>query len=192
MAKIFDVSDAETEFRAVSAIRAAQENVFNQHIESWAHFAKACESEIEKLFLAGLIASAIEEMPNKILLLRPHNGRTLDIAVPKAAPAGDYAVLAIQPKIANYRIDFVLKVDEEKLSATVAIECDGHDFHEKTKEQAERDKSRDRALLSKGYPVVRFTGREIWRDTKACAMQVLDILGGEIEKQECARWVATL
>lgn len=51
----------------------------------------------------------------------------------------------------------------------VAIECDGHDFHERTKEQAERDKKRDRDIQSLGWNVARFTGSEIVRDPKGTA-----------------------
>lgn len=43
----------------------------------------------------------------------------------------------------------------------IAIELDGHDFHERTKEQATRDKKRDRALVSAGWSVLRFTGSEV-------------------------------
>ncbi len=48
------------------------------------------------------------------------------------------------------------------------IECDGHDFHERTKEQAQRDKKRDRELQAAGYKVFRFTGSEIWRSRGEC------------------------
>lgn len=54
----------------------------------------------------------------------------------------------------------------------VIVECDGHEFHERTAEQAERDRSRDRAFQAAGHVVFRFTGRELWRDPFACAEQV--------------------
>ncbi len=57
-----------------------------------------------------------------------------------------------------------------------AIELDGHDFHDRTKEQAERDKSRDRLLTEKGWSPIRFTGSEVWRDPSACAQQVRTLL----------------
>lgn len=47
--------------------------------------------------------------------------------------------------------------------AAVAVELDGHEFHERTKDQAGRDKRRDRALVSKGWTVIRFTGAEVVR-----------------------------
>lgn len=58
----------------------------------------------------------------------------------------------------------------------ILVECDGHEFHEKTKEQAARDKSRDRDLQAAGFPVYRFTGSEIWRDPVACATQLVVVL----------------
>ena len=60
--------------------------------------------------------------------------------------------------------------------AWLAIECDGHDFHERTKEQAERDRSRDRWMIANGVQVIRFTGREIWRDPEECARQIGSVL----------------
>jgi very-short-patch-repair endonuclease len=56
------------------------------------------------------------------------------------------------------------------------VECDGHEFHERTKEQASRDKERDRALQSAGFLVFRFSGADIWRDVFACATQALKAL----------------
>ena len=43
------------------------------------------------------------------------------------------------------------------------VECDGHDFHERTKQQAANDRSRDRDLISNGYTVLRYTGSELYR-----------------------------
>lgn len=60
----------------------------------------------------------------------------------------------------------------------VAIECDGHDFHEKTKEQAARDKQRDRDLQSIGWAVARFTGSEIFKNAPAAAEQVRRMVWG--------------
>lgn len=58
----------------------------------------------------------------------------------------------------------------------VVIECDGHDFHERTADQAMHDRSRDRAMLEAGLHVMRFTGREIHRDPDECANQVVRVL----------------
>lgn len=54
----------------------------------------------------------------------------------------------------------------------IDVECDGHDFHEKTKQQAQRDKRRDRDIQQLGWNVMRFTGAEIWKNPWACAGEI--------------------
>jgi very-short-patch-repair endonuclease len=73
----------------------------------------------------------------------------------------------------NYRIDFAVKRTEAP-GKFIFVECDGHDFHERTKEQAERDRSKDREIQQAGIAIFRFTGREIYRDVAQCVGQVLD------------------
>lgn len=74
-----------------------------------------------------------------------------------------------QEKIGRYRADFVVYIALTTMKkdleiAKYVIECDGHNFHEKTKEQASKDKRRDRLFSSKGYTVLHFTGSEIYND----------------------------
>lgn len=63
-----------------------------------------------------------------------------------------------QKQIGSYLVDFLVTFMGEQL----VIECDGHDFHERTKEQAQKDKLRDRTLQRLGFKVFRFTGSELW------------------------------
>lgn len=89
------------------------------------------------------------------------------------SPRGEgVAMMTVKPQvqIENYRVDFLLTSIQCK--QTFVIECDGHDFHERTKEQAAKDRSRDRELTALGYRVLRFTGSEIWRDPWGCADQI--------------------
>lgn len=82
---------------------------------------------------------------------------------------------SFQVVIGQYRVDFLIAVRDLMYgTAFFAIECDGHDFHEKTKQQAERDKKRDRYLQSRGIAVFRYGGSEIWRDPLAAAVSILD------------------
>lgn len=92
------------------------------------------------------------------------------------------AFIERQVQVAGWRVDFVLHYpafgngdDEagEPILSRLLIECDGHDFHERTKEQAARDRSRDRAAQHEGLPILRFTGSEIWSDPMFCADTVL-------------------
>ena len=79
-----------------------------------------------------------------------------------------------------YELDFYLSLvgDCEPYddAIMVDVEIDGRDFHEKTKEQAARDKSRDRALTAAGYSVVRFTGAEVYADSAACVAEAISIV----------------
>ena len=91
-------------------------------------------------------------------------------------------VLIITPqfKVGRYRADFLITVRDRwgdgdaYIDGSLLIECDGHDFHEKTKDQAKRDKKRDRELQSAGFEVHHFTGSEIWEDPVACAREAID------------------
>lgn len=83
--------------------------------------------------------------------------------------------LELQAKLGKHRVDFLLRVGHyEGPFEFLVIECDGHEFHERTKMQAAKDKGRDRWLQNKGYDVFRFTGSEIWNDPMGCARQVVE------------------
>ncbi len=86
-----------------------------------------------------------------------------------------------QFEIGPYRVDFAIFYSDER-SVKVVVECDGHDFHERTKEQAQRDKARDRYLQDQGYKVLRYTGSEIYRQPLKSARQVIDVVYGAIEE----------
>lgn len=86
----------------------------------------------------------------------------------------------ISCKNKKYRVDFLVTATN-KIDYKIIIECDGHDFHEKTKEQAAKDKKRERFLTSAGYTVFRFTGSEIWKDPLGCLMEVLKYIYPESE-----------
>lgn len=53
-----------------------------------------------------------------------------------------------------------IKYDNLKL----LIELDGHIWHEKNPDQVERDKIRERELIDNGYTILRFSGREVYRN----------------------------
>jgi very-short-patch-repair endonuclease len=91
-----------------------------------------------------------------------------------------------QVLIAGWRVDFLIHYPapdspEEELLRLI-VECDGHDFHERTKAQAARDRSRDRLAQHQGLPIFRFTGSEIWRDPAGCADEVLGFMAGEVRR----------
>jgi len=142
---------------ALGEFRLACDMICMQHAEK-------CESNIELLFLAGC------EIYN---LCYQMDGRAIFHIADKNCREVDYsrASIIVVPQFQwnNYRIDFCLY---SKLSTELFIECDGHEFHERTKEQAERDRSKDRLIQEAGIPILRFTGRELYRDPMDCVMQV--------------------
>ena len=99
---------------------------------------------------------------------------------PYAIVAPGYSIRP-QVRIGKYTADFVVTfaVSPGDLVAQVVVECDGHDYHERTKEQAEHDRKRDRYMAAEGYHVMRFTGRELWRDPSACVEEVIDFTQGK-------------
>jgi very-short-patch-repair endonuclease len=127
-----------------------------------------CESPIEVAFAAAFL-----------LLGRYSYGH-----IGFLPPGDDYELnkieyefaLAAQRHILNYRVDFVAYWNAAPERQRIVIECDGHNFHERTKEQAAKDRSRDRALQQAGFRVFRFTGSEIYRDAFKCAAEVLESL----------------
>lgn len=80
----------------------------------------------------------------------------------------------------SYRVDFLLDCFGNNKNVSCVVECDGHDYHEKTKEQAKRDKQRDRNLTKDGHKVIRFTGSEIYKNPMHCAREVINIIKEEL------------
>jgi hypothetical protein len=93
-----------------------------------------------------------------------------------------YMLAQRQVQLPGWRVDFLIHAfadwarepDGGKMGWNkLIVECDGHDFHERTKEQAARDRERDRSFQNQGIEVFRFTGSELWRDPLGCADQVI-------------------
>lgn len=81
-----------------------------------------------------------------------------------------------QAKIEQYTVDFLIDNSTRDKTRYIIIECDGHEFHEKTKDQAKHDKERDRFLQVNGYQVYRFTGSEIFNNPLKVLLEIEDIV----------------
>ena len=146
------------------------------------------KSPIEALFLWGLIcASWGREL--SVLVVPPEDSFCGREVWPHAGELSENPPLRIecQPLIAKLLPDFRITFVDCGLVASVLVECDGHDFHDRTKEQVSRDKKRDRRLMREGSGLLRFAGSELHRHAKACAHEVLDFLILGIERQIPAR-----
>ncbi len=105
----------------------------------------------------------------------------------------EYDFIAPQVKVGAFRADAIIgcRVSDKRFPEPflewVAIECDGHDFHERTKEQAQKDKSRDRFFQSVNLPVLRFTGSEIWANPSKCAIDIDAVLSSACHRESITR-----
>lgn len=121
-----------------------------------------CESPIEQL-----LSMALEELNIKNIY--------------KFNPFIDVVEIEKQQEIIcedkKYRVDFLIPVIyKNQENKCFVVECDGHEFHQKTKEQVERDNTRMRKLQKCGYEVIRFSGTEIWHRPYKCAKEILNII----------------
>jgi very-short-patch-repair endonuclease len=102
-----------------------------------------------------------------------------------------------QAKIGEYSVDFLLswksreivprsetRLDLKEVSINVVVECDGHEFHEKTKQQASADKKRDRMLQKLGYKVFRYSGSDVFSNPEICANEVIQFVKSNAEAQQ--------
>lgn len=146
-------------FRDVDAVRStpATSDEITKFFSDWLAFKMRLQSPIEELLGAPLFAIA-ERAPDIVTNWQ--------------------VALEPQAKVLGFRADFLVTYnrvghDESSLISAV-VECDGHEFHEKTKAQAQHDKKRDRKLTQAGYLILRFTGSEIFRNPEGCANEIFE------------------
>lgn len=178
--------------QACNIAAAGAINEVTRRMETYLPF---CESELEKTFLAALVTEA--HYDNQICFPHRENFRGADWAsrlfgdgfenflhraIRDHGPTP--TIVLMQVPIAEYRVDFLLygisaSCDDRSTWGhfKLVVECDGHDFHEKTKAQAARDKQRDRKLMSMGYHIMRFTGSEMWKNPQQCVHEATGFVG---------------
>lgn len=149
-----------------------QDNVdaaFKRWVDRHAAIEAGSESPIETKFGHALATLWEEEIGGPLHIMV---GRGPKDVIPQGL------TIIQQSRAFSYRLDFKIYVKTpDGEFASVVVECDGHDFHERTKEQAKHDRSRDRELSLIGLRVLRFTGSEIHADAFGCARETLIHLG---------------
>ncbi|CAN5530787.1 hypothetical protein BH23ACT3_BH23ACT3_20980 [soil metagenome] len=73
-------------------------------------------------------------------------------------------------RVAGFEVDFL--VDD----STVVLECDGWEFHSRTREQVEWHTERDQILGAHGYVVFHFTWRQVTRRSAVTARRIRQLL----------------
>lgn len=134
------------------------------------------DSPIEKLFHTALAAYCrFADGPTRFLTI-PSQAWPIDRLL--AAERHSMLILQPQAQLEGWRVDFLIyawefgRVSGKAQWRRLIVECDGHDFHERTKEQAAKDRGRDREFQLRGYSILRFTGSELYANPLACARQV--------------------
>lgn len=67
---------------------------------------------------------------------------------------------------------------------TLIIECDGYEFHQKTKKQVEYDNKREYDIKMLGYDILRFSGSEIYKDVDLCVDKIVKYISLKGTKDE--------
>jgi len=126
--------------------------------------AKEFEVEFTRLVNVNTISSPIEQI---FLLEWKFAGldKKLNVHLSPHEP--------IPTEVGSYAVDFLIVPEDPALERVkIAIELDGHEFHEKTKDQVRNDKVRERAIVQQGVTVLRFSGSEIVRNARGCVEEV--------------------
>lgn len=94
-----------------------------------------------------------------------------------------------QTSVSQYTADFLIRFTRIGGGYVFgAVECDGHNYHDLTKEQAKHDRQRDRRFQQLGLIVLRYTGSEIWADPLKCALDTLQVLYDRAGAKEARNW----
>lgn len=126
-------------FLAIRAVTVTMlERAIRSHSRQGRHGIVAFRAALAEWVIDGKPADSVLE-PAMRRLLRAH----------RIGPVQFHAVLA------GYEVDFWL------VGTPVVLECDGWDYHGRTRAQFERDTSRNGDLIAAGYVPVHFSYREI-------------------------------
>ena len=119
-----------------------------------------CKSPIEKIFYVAFEIVCLfrrDELPDFVYCMY------------------SYPQLEIETNAHRYIADFSIGAEnEEGIYTILLVECDGHEFHQKTKKQVEHDNTRQYELKMAGYDILRFSGSQIYNDPFKCANDVFD------------------
>lgn len=139
-------------------------------------FGRTPGTPIERLFETGLHAMSslisLAGSPARVLLAE---GEPRDMPL----DGGSKALLTNvyfwrQYPVLDWKVDFLIGMrGADNRPCFLVVECDGHAFHERTKEQAAKDRSRDRRLQDAGYRIHRYTGHELYKDPLGCVSDTL-------------------
>lgn len=85
-----------------------------------------------------------------------------------------------QVSIGKYRVDFLCSYirSPDDVPKRVVVECDGHNFHDRSEPDRRYEKERDRFIQKQEFKIFRYTGSEILKEPFRCASEVIEYLTG--------------
>lgn len=160
-----DIIPAFGDDKSRELFEAAKENAASHFLEWHEYICLCCQSPIEKIFLAAMLAD---------VCAHEIEWHAKDFNPEKKVGGSKMVDAFAQVPLGKYVADFlfVRNVDQK----VIVVECDGHDYHERTKGQAARDRARDRWMTQNDILVFRFTGSELFNNPEACAEQMFEVL----------------
>jgi hypothetical protein len=121
------------------------------------------------------------------------------VGVAQIARVDDMLMLSPQHEVAVgdrlYRVDFLVRPVDGALESRrewvpIAVEVDGHEFHERTPAQVALRDSRDRALQAAGWRVFHFSFREFTSAPVDCMTEVVAFARNQWNRASMARYIA--
>lgn len=122
-----------------------------------------CESPIEKILYVAM---------DFVYILREKEFENWNFMV--------FPQAEVEHKSKTYRVDFMVSMEkyedkiQDVIQKDIVVECDGHEFHQKTKEQVKHDNEREMQIKLAGYDVLRFSGTQIYENPMKCANDIID------------------
>ena len=136
------------------------------------------ESPIESVLASAIIVDIMYSSAHSTPMFDMADKETKEDVERRAIALLNSVVVSRQIQLGPYRVDFyavsAVELDFGSIIFRLVIECDGHEWHERMKEQAAADKARDRWFARNGYGVLRFTGSEIWTNPDSCIDEIAD------------------
>ena len=86
-----------------------------------------------------------------------------------------------QYKINDYRVDFMISTPHKE--NILIVELDSYLWHGSKPEQFAKEKERERELRREGWDIIRFSGREIYKDVINCVYELIEYLENMEEKE---------
>lgn len=148
-------------FAALQHITIHEEDKLLNFIMEWGEDYVSCKSPIEKIFFLAF---------NIVRMFRSNEFPDYVVGI------SVFPQFEVETESKKYCADFYIVVEGYKDEIDIIVECDGHDFHEKTKKQVAYNNEREYAIKKAGYDILRFSGSQIYENPFKCANDIFDYL----------------